>query len=217
MPSLAPPAWRVAIETALKKNGKNACAKFAQLATLRASTGAPAVRTVVFRGFGDAFWDDDDGDDDATAHALTFCADARSEKIRDIARDARGEMAWYFPETREQFRATGTLACATRANAANDASGERARGNLWRKMRRGARGQFEWPAPGEPRAEVEAGARDPHDVDEDDARLDDATAGEHFALVALRADRIDHLSLKKNERVVYEIVDGNWTSTRVNP
>ena len=25
------------------------------------------------------------------------------------------------------------------------------------------------------------------------------------------------LSLKKNERVVYEIVDGNWTSTRVNP
>ena len=47
--------------------------------------------------------------------------------------------------------------------------------------------------------------------------LDDETVGEHFALVALRADRIDHLSLRKNERVMHEIVDGTWTSTRVNP
>ena len=61
------------------------------------------------------------------------------------------------------------------------------------------------------------GGRDSHDVDEDDARLDDETVGEHFALVALRADRIDHLSLRKNERVMHEIVDGTWTSTRVNP
>ena len=211
------PAWRAALERALKKNQRNACAKFAQLATLRASTGAPAVRTVVFRGFGDAFWEDDDGDDDATAHALTFCADARSEKIRDIKHDARGELAWYFPETREQFRATGTLACATSENAANDARRERARRNLWRQMRRGARGQFTWPAPGEPRAEVGEGTRDPRDADEDDANLDDETVSENFALVALRADRIDHLSLKKNERVMYEIVNGAWTSTRVNP
>ena len=57
MPSLGVPAWRVAVKAALKKNGKSACAKFAQLATVRASTGAPAVRTVVFRGFGDAFRD----------------------------------------------------------------------------------------------------------------------------------------------------------------
>ena len=60
MPSLGVPAWRVAVKAALKKNGKGACAKFAQLATVRASTGAPAVRTGVFRGFGDAFRDDDD-------------------------------------------------------------------------------------------------------------------------------------------------------------
>ena len=220
MQSLGVPAWRVAVKAALKKNGKSACAKFAQLATVRASTGAPAVRTVVFRGFGDAFRDDDDDDardDGDEANALTFCADARSEKIRDIAGDARGEIAWYFPETREQFRVTGTLACATSETAAKDARGEARRRNLWRKMRRGARGQFMWPAPGETRAEVGEGGRDPHDVDEDDARLDDETVGEHFALVALRADRIDHLSLRKNERVMHEIVDGTWTSTRVNP
>ena len=145
MPSLGVPAWRVAVKAALKKNGKSACAKFAQLATVRASTGAPAVRTVVFRGFGDAFRDDDDDDardDGDEANALTFCADARSEKIRDIAGDARGEIAWYFPETREQFRVTGTLACATSETAAKDARGEARRRNLWRKMRRGARGQF---------------------------------------------------------------------------
>ena len=86
-------------------------------------------------------------------------------------------------------------------------------------MRRGARGDSsKWPAPGEPRAEVARRAREIRTTWTRTTRaLDDATAGEHFALVALRADRIDHLSLKKNERVVYEIVDGNWTSTRVNP
>ena len=71
MPSLGVPAWRVAIKAALKKNGKSACAKFAQLATVRASTGAPAVRTVVFRGFGDAFRDDDDDERATTATKRT--------------------------------------------------------------------------------------------------------------------------------------------------
>ena len=55
-----------------------------------------------------------------------------------------------------------------------------------------------WPAPGEPRAEVERGAREIRTTWTRTTRaLDDATAGEHFALVALRADRIDHLSLRE--------------------
>ena len=91
MPSLGVPAWRVAIRAALKKNGKSACAKFAQLATVRASTGAPAVRTVVFRGFGDAFRDDDDdakarrrrtARDEARGHG-----DERAVRIRGVLRD----------------------------------------------------------------------------------------------------------------------------------
>jgi hypothetical protein len=33
----------------------------------------------------------------------------------------------------------------------------------------------------------------------------------------MRATRVDHLHLKRNERVVYEETDGEWTATRVNP
>lgn len=208
------PAWRVAIARALKKNGQNPTSKFAQMATARALDGAPSVRTIVFRGF----FDDLVGDAASAerANALVFCTDARSEKVRDIASDARGEMAWYFPETREQFRIAGTLACATSGTSA-DETDARAREALWRKMRRGARGQFLWPTPGGARASVGEGESDPHDVNENDARLDDDAAGEHFALVSLRATRIDHLSLKRNERVVYEEMNGEWIATRVNP
>ena len=35
--------------------------------------------------------DVDDVGDAGCAHALVFCADARSEKMRDVARDARAE------------------------------------------------------------------------------------------------------------------------------
>jgi len=184
------------------------------MATARAKDGAPSVRTIVFRGFFDDLVGDES--DAERANALVFCTDARSEKVRDIASDARGEMAWYFPETREQFRIAGTLTCATSETRADDTDA-RAREALWKKMRRGARGQFLWPTPGGARASVGEGETDPHDVDESDARLDDDVAGENFALVALRAIRIDHLSLKKNERVVYEIVNGEWIANRVNP
>ena len=140
--------------------------------------------------------------------------------MRDVARDARAEMAWYFPETREQFRVSGTLTRATATATRDDEDSlesERARVALWRRMRRGARGQFLWPTPGGARAKTESGTRDPHDVDESDARLNDDVAGEHFALVAMRATRVDHLRLKLNERVVYEEMEGEWTATRVNP
>ena len=212
------PAWRAAVTSALERNGANPTSRFVQVATIRASDGAPAVRTVVFRGF----WDDfvDDVGDAGRAHALVFCADARSEKMRDVARDARAEMAWYFPETREQFRVSGTLTRATATATRDDEDSlesERARVALWRRMRRGARGQFLWPTPGGARAKAESGTRDPHDVDESDARLNDDVAGEHFALVAMRATRVDHLRLKLNERVVYEEMEGAWTATRVNP
>lgn len=212
------PAWRAAIKQALKKNGKNPTSKYAQLATVDARDGAPSVRTVVFRGFLDGFFDDDDANasSDGDGDALVFCTDSRSEKVRDVVGDARAEMAWYFPETREQFRVRGTLTVSTATTTGDDREA-RARGNLWRKMRRGARGQFLWPTPGGARSDVSDGEADPHAVEESDARLDDEVVGENFALVALRAKRIDHLSLKRNERVVHEEVDGEWVSTRVNP
>jgi pyridoxamine 5'-phosphate oxidase len=207
------PAWRAAVKHALKRNGRNPTSKYAQIATIDAETGAPRVRTVVIRGFLSEYLSVTTTAKDTAADALVFCTDARSGKIPDIAKDSRSEIAWYFPETREQFRVTGTLTTSASASANED----EARKNLWKKMRRGARGQFLWPTPGGARAVVNDGERDPHDVAEDDPALDDETVSENFTLVALQPTRIDHLHLKKNERYVHEDVNGEWVTTRVNP
>ena len=209
------PAWRAAVKQALKRNGRNPTSKYAQIATIDAETGAPRVRTVVIRGFLSEYLSTTAKD--KAADALVFCTDARSGKIPDIAKDSRSEIAWYFPETREQFRVTGTLTTSANANANANANEDEARKNLWKKMRRGARGQFLWPTPGGARAVVNDGERDPHDVAEDDPALDDETVSANFTLVALQPTRIDHLHLKKNERYVHEDVNGEWVTTRVNP
>ena len=208
------PAWRAALKHALKRNGRNPTSKYAQIATIDAETGAPRVRTVVIRGFLGEYLSA--ATKDTAGDALVFCTDARSGKIPDIAKDSRSEIAWYFPETREQFRVTGTLT-TSRSSADAEEDEDEARKNLWKKMRRGARGQFLWPTPGGARAVVEDGERDPHDVAEDDPALDDETVSANFTLVALRPTRIDHLHLKKNERHVHEDVHGEWVTTRVNP
>ena len=204
------PAWRHAIKRAMKANGRNPASKYAQVATIKRD-GSPAVRTVVIRGFLDGFLERCAGRE---CDALVFCTDNRSSKIGEIARDARGEMAWYFPETREQFRVTGTLAMQS-ATTSSAVDGDDARQALWVKMRRGARGQFLWPSPGGARTEdADSGL---WNIDEDDASLDDERVGEHFTLVSFHASRIDHLALRTNERIVHEEINGEWVTTRVNP
>lgn len=73
-----------------------------------------------------------------------------------------------------------------------------------------------WLVLGEMWVEVGEGGWDLYDVDEDDARLDDETVGEYFVLVVLCVDWIDYLLLRKNEWVMYEIVDGMWMLMCVN-
>ena len=207
------PAWRHAIKRAMKANGRNPASKYAQVATIKRD-GSPAVRTVVIRGFLDGFLDACTGRE---RDALVFCTDNRSAKIGEIERDERGEMAWYFPETREQFRVTGTLATqsATTMSASAANYNDDARRALWIKMRRGARGQFLWPAPGGARTEdADSGL---WNIDEEDAALDDERVGEHFTLVSFHASRIDHLALRSNERIIHEEINGEWVTTRVNP
>ena len=79
--AVAAPGWRGTLLKALKKNARLANARYAQLATVRPD-GAPANRTVVYRGF--------DGDSDR----LTFVTDARSSKIEDLAHEPRVELCW---------------------------------------------------------------------------------------------------------------------------
>lgn len=230
------PKWRFALERAMEANARERSGRFAQIATV-ARDGAPACRTIVIRGFRDAFArarndaeNDDDDDFDANANTssrahfggaarddLVFTCDRRSAKCEEIARDDRAELAWYFAETREQFRVRGRLTTTTTETTETETTtGEEKemRVAVWRTMSAKAREQFTWANPGEVRVDDGASTTERREASASDESDD---AGENFAMVSLRAERVDHLALRTNEREVHEIVHGVWVTTRVNP
>lgn len=134
--ALAP--WREPLARALHRNRALAYSRYFQLATVRPD-GRPANRTVVFRGFRP-------GSDD-----LMLISDRRSQKNQQIGLNAGGEVCWYFPKTREQFRITGRLSCID--NATESAASQALRMQIWNSISRKAKDQFHWPMPGEIRAD----------------------------------------------------------------
>ena len=88
--------WRSHLAGTLHRNRSLPISRYLQLATVRAD-GRPANRTVVFRGFLE------------NTNQLKFITDIRSEKVEEINFYPWGEICWYFPKTREQFRIAGKL------------------------------------------------------------------------------------------------------------
>ncbi len=192
--SLAP--WRSPLSRALHRNRSLPNARYLQLATI-GSDGKPANRTVVFRGF----LEDSD--------RLKFVTDARSEKAGQIDRHPWGEICWYFPKTREQFRISGRLTLV-RADSA-DPSLHKARQIAWQELSDAARQQFAWPHPGAPRADAEAFQPPPPDP---------AEPLSHFCLLLLEPERVDFLELRGDpqNRCLYRLEgDRVWVSQGVNP
>lgn len=191
--SLAP--WRSSLARALHRNRSLPYARYVQLATVQA-TGRPANRTVVFRGTL------------ADANQLKFVTDIRSQKANEIERSPWGEVCWYFPNTREQFRFAGRLTLVGEMYTGSALQAVRA--STWQDLSDAARSQFTWADPGQPR------------ISDDgfNAPLPDAIAPlPNFCLLLLDPDRVDHLELRGNpqNRRVYEHKDGDWSSQEVNP
>lgn len=122
---LAP--WRTVLLGSLHRNRSQPSSRYIQLATVTLD-GKPANRTVVFRGFLD------------NSNQLQIITDSRSSKLSEISQHPWGEICWYFPKTREQFRLTGQLTIITE-NSPN----QEPRIALWQKLSDAARQQFTWP------------------------------------------------------------------------
>mgnify|MGYP001983414058 CR=1 FL=1 len=206
MSAVSSPAWRAAVLSAIKKNDKHMpYAKYFQLATVKPN-GKPANRTVVYRGFL------------GETAKVTVVTDLRSSKVQELARNAAGEFAWYFPESREQFRVAGELEVI----AKDSASMQSERQAAWDRMSPAGRAQFAWPTPGFP--QLEEGAVRPgtnkqtFDVPED-VVADGSDANDNFCLVVMRVEEVDHLSLRSNRRFTHVKVKetGEWVTTEVNP
>ena len=203
MSAVSSPAWRAAVLSAIKKNDKHMpYAKYFQLATVKPN-GKPANRTVVYRGFL------------GETAKVTVVTDLRSSKVEELARNAAGEFAWYFPESREQFRIAGDLTVVTK----DSSSMQKERLDAWGRMSPNGRAQFLWPEPGFPQLDENASKQTKQTFEVDEAATRDAkNAAENFCLVVMDVNEVDHLSLRSNRRYVHvRDENGEWGVTEVNP
>ncbi|AFZ56585.1 pyridoxamine 5'-phosphate oxidase family protein [Anabaena cylindrica FACHB-243] len=192
--SLAP--WRSLITRALHQNRSLVYSRYLQLATVR-ENGLPANRTVVFRDFLD------------DTNQLKFITDIRSAKAEQIQQQSWGEVCWYFPKTREQFRITGKLILVT---ANSHPHLQPARIKMWQELSDAARVQFAWPDPGEMRVRIPEAFTPP--------APDPIQPLETFCLLLLEATQVDHLELRgePQNRTFYQLDENeNWYCQEINP
>lgn len=194
--SLAP--WRQPLAHALHRNRSLAYSRYVQLATIR-TDGHPANRTIVFRGFLD------------NTNQLKFITDDRSDKADQILSHPWGEVCWYFPKTREQFRLLGQLTLVH--SECPDPDLLAARQTQWRNLSDNARLQFAWAHPGQPRTDT---AFDPPPPDPQQPLP-------NFCLLLLAPTQVDHLQLRGEPQNRYrywqdEAIDQHlWSVQEINP
>ncbi|BBN05002.1 pyridoxamine 5'-phosphate oxidase [Marchantia polymorpha subsp. ruderalis] len=189
--------WRQLLLESIQANKHLKHSEYFQLATVR-ENGKPANRTVVFRGLIEG------------TEKLQFTTDARSHKIEEIKAQAFGEICWYFTDTREQFRISGTLDVIGEAD--RNAVRLKMRERAWFQSSPNSRLQFVGPSPGFPCPE--GGPND-----STTPQLDPAQGPvENFCLVTLEPQEVDYLNLRKNKRYVFQKMgEFSWTQREVNP
>jgi PPOX class probable FMN-dependent enzyme len=192
---MSPAPWRSPLAIALERN-PHSTARYVQLATVGANN-RPANRTVVFRGF---LLDSDQ---------LKFVIDARSQKVVQIKQQPWAEACWYFPETREQFRFSGSLTLVQADYP--DLSLQQARQTTWQRLSNATRIQYTWPNPGEARSDAAAfGQLAPDPVE----------PLPHFCLLLLEPVQVEHLELRgepQNRWIYYRDRHKFWSTQAINP
>uniref|UniRef100_A0A7S3RAT0 Pyridoxamine 5'-phosphate oxidase Alr4036 family FMN-binding domain-containing protein n=1 Tax=Dunaliella tertiolecta TaxID=3047 RepID=A0A7S3RAT0_DUNTE len=201
MAALAP--WKDVIQGALKKNRQIKGANYFQIGTIKPN-GRPANRTVVFRDWLN------------NTDRFTFITDIRSNKVSEVKENPYAEIAWWFPQTRDQFRISAKLDIIT--SSTKDEALQAARQQTWSRLKDAARQQFLWPHPAEPRQEA---------VDDSNIFCPEPPSPDSpvdtFCLVVVDVDQVDHLCLKGNKRWLYtrQQAEGeglcSWTKQYVNP
>ena len=149
--------------------------------------GRPRVRSVVCRKVEDG-------------GSLWIASDARSEKNREARAHPFGEIAFWLPTLRQQFRIAGSLSVT---------SASERRDRAWAELSDSARALFFWDPPGRPLGE--------------DREFPEAVGAwtaipGTFELLILKADRVDHLNLNEHphRRLIWR-ADRSWGVRAVNP
>ena len=199
----------------------------------------PSNRTVVFRGMLSevakgrgklvASAVDPGHEVDPARSVLTFCTDIRSSKVAEIAACPWGELAWYLPKSREQWRVSGRLTVVSHGMpdglSLGSVSLAGARQSAWERLSDSARAQFAWPTPGDSRPRYDYGSGGVLDAGPFELSGDALPSKEHaldtFCLVLLEPDSVDRLELRgePQSRTIFALdaASGDWTREDVNP
>ena len=182
------PPWRPLIRAAQQREGRSASARWLQLATV-ALDGTPRVRTLVFRGWGEA-------------DQLDLLTDARSAKFQQLHRQPGVELCWLMPKAKQQFRLRGCV-----MTNALEHSGERQR--HWQQLSSAGRALWSWPTPGQP------WRTDDCLVEEISV---DAAIPEHFQLLRVQIAYVEQLDLGQHPhlRLSWSRND-QWQALRLRP
>jgi pyridoxamine 5'-phosphate oxidase len=191
------PPWRSPIARALHRNRSSPQARYFQLATVDRDL-RPHNRTLVFRGWLEP------------GSQLQSVTDVRSSKAINLLAGASplAEVCWYFPETREQFRLSGTLRLVTaECTATSDCE---ARQQVWHQMSDAGRIQFDWGTPGADRSAPETFNPPQPDPQQPSA---------NFGLLLLETTEVLQLELRGDPQNCYSytLVDGEWQMRSINP
>ena len=151
--------------------------------------GRPRVRAVVCRRV------EDDG-------TLWVASDSRSAKNAQVRAHPVGEIAFWLPSRREQYRAGGAVEIL--------APDDPRRAVLWRELSDSARALFFWDAPEETMSDPPG--PNPRSVPAA------AAIPETFEVLVLRPDRVESLDLKPHPhaRHRWKAADG-WSGEAIHP
>lgn len=191
---MSTPAWHAVLDRNLARHDGDPAGRRLQLATVGLD-GAPAVRTVIYRGRHDG--------------ALLCTSDARAAKLKHIAHEPRVELAWYFPATGEQVRVAGKMEAVLADTA--DPVKQAARRAVWRDLSPEVRASFLGGPPGRPLDEPRFDEKAPPP---------EAGPPPTFALLVLWPERVDHVELDPtpHRRTLHaRDAAGRWHARAVHP
>ncbi|XP_026403759.1 pyridoxine/pyridoxamine 5'-phosphate oxidase 2-like isoform X3 [Papaver somniferum] len=175
--------WKQLLLNSLESNGSLKHSTYFQLATIGLN-GRPSNRTVVFR----------------------------SCKVEEIKRFPFGEICWYFTDSWEQYRISGSIDVID--GSSRDQMKLLQREKAWFASSPRSRQQYLGPIPGLPCI-----------LEEPNQELSlDPSAGPvvAFCLLIVDPDQVDYLNLKSNERLAFTIKNNDdggkcWDSKKINP
>ncbi|MDO6692160.1 pyridoxamine 5'-phosphate oxidase family protein [Aliiglaciecola sp. 3_MG-2023] len=187
--------WLKKLQGVLNDNQALPESKYLQLATIN-HKNQPEVRTVVFRGFLE------------TTGSLLIHTDIRSKKIQDIAANNHAQICWYFSQSREQFRFTGSIQVITAQSKQQSL-----RLQHWQQLSESAKQSYFWDTPGEILAlddEFQSHANQSNPTQ---------PMSDNFCVLLFSVTEVDHLQLKPTPHIRNRFVFNRhgWQAYKVNP